>query len=580
MKLALPILCVTSIGSLLLAACSAPGARPPSAPASTTPTCEYLVTLADPATKLVEVEARFQGLATAPEELVLTLPEGFAFVKLPEPLLDGPVRAIAANGRELELARTSPYAWTLKRDGADDVTLAWRVPMRFHDVPEIAERDAFEYPYVADDHAFLATAALLITPRLETPPRSLVRFVAPQDWSVVCPWPRTQDGWYAPESHGDLANDLIGLGNWSTRAVDAGGMRIEVAFAPGQDALEKLAGPAIEKIVQAEVLLFGRKPRDRYLFLFIAPKPVQGFWFAGSPKSGSMTLQVCGDTTQPMALEMLSHLVAHEFHHTWATAGCALPDELRFVNEGFTDWFAHQVPARLGLVTWERFAALLGEKLDAYARSASAAGASLADAGGPKFFEGGPAYTAVYSGGLIVAALLDLELRRAGKADGLDGFQRRFVNDERWWGRESGPKLDDFLAQVEAETSKAVRERIEHCLRAPTGFDAVAELVASGASITSSESPRSLRANFDGARITAIDTTSEAYALGLRDGDELLAVNAIEVFDAAAIQRAWRAPLEEGVVVEIERNGEKLELRAKPQPAPKLTQVDPTPWRR
>lgn len=580
MKLALQVLSVGSLAPTLLAACSAPNARSISAPSSATPTCEYVVTLADPKSKLVEVEARFHGLAGTPDELVVTLPEGFAFVRLPEPMLDGPVRAIATNGSELELARTSPYAWSLKRNGADDVTLAWRVPLRFHDVPQIAERDAYEYPYAADDHAFLVTATLLLAPKLEPAPRSRVRFVTPQEWPVVCPWPRANDGWYEPESVDELTHDLVGLGRWSTRTISAGGMQIEVAFAPGQDALEKLAGPSIEKIVQAEVELFGRKPRDRYLFLFVAPKPVSGFWFAGSPKSGSMALQVCGDTTQPMALEMLSHLVAHEFHHTWAKAGCDLPGELRFVNEGFTDWFALQVPARLGLVTWERFAEQLGEKLGKYVQAAPAAGASLTEAGVAKFFDGGAPYDTVYAGGLLVAALLDLELRRAGKADGLDGFQRRFVNDERWWPHKTAPKLDDFLAQVEKETSKAVRERIERCVQAPNGFDAAAELTASGASITSSEAPRSLRANFDGARITTIDPTSEGYALGLRDGDDLIAVNAIEVFDAAAIQRAWRTSTDEGVVVELERNGEKMELRAKPQPAPKSWKIDPKPWKR
>lgn len=575
---------MTSIAAALFALAAAVPTPPREAGSSADarPLLEYTVRLADPRERAVDVTARFSGLEGEGDAIEVALPESFAFVRLDEPLLDGPVRAAAAlGGRSLALERTGPFVWKLARGGASEATLSWRVPLRHQDLPAVKGRDGYEFPYVRDDHALLTMGAILLAPKLSREAVARVRFEAPAGWPVLCPWPRRKDGAYEPPSPRDLQDDLVGLGAWTARRASVAGMEIDVAFAPGQKKLEEMAGPAIEKIVAAEIALFGRAPRERYLFLFVAPEPVNGFMFAGSPKSGSMTLQVSGDLGSPVALEMVAHLVAHEFHHTWAKAGCDLPDELRFVNEGFTDWYAIQVPARCGIVPWERFADSLGEKIASYSRAAPAAGLSLADAGGPKFFEGGDAYAAVYSGGLVLAAILDLELRRAGKEDGLDGFLRRFVNDERFWPHRRPPTLAEFLDHVESESSRATRERIERLVRSPRGFDPAAELRASGAAIDEAKEAPSPRANFaDGTRVTALDPAGEAGQLGVRSGDVLRRVNGVEVADAGAILRAWREPKDGALSVVLEREGKTIEVRAASPEPPVRYRLDATPWRR
>ena len=85
---------------------------------------------------------------------------------------------------------------------------------------------------------------------------------------------------------------------------------------------------------------------------------------AGSPKTCSMTLNV-EPRLALAAGKHLSHLIAHEFFHTWGAGRVALPDEMRWITEGFTDYYAYLVSARLGLNTWEEFAETLGEKMRA-----------------------------------------------------------------------------------------------------------------------------------------------------------------------------------------------------------------------
>ncbi len=541
-------------------------------------TLEYRVRLAAPHERAVDVEARLRGLPAGTRRLEIGLPESYAFVSLPAPLLEAPPLARGTDGARLDVTPAGAFAWRVDTRGRDAVDLAWRVRLTAHDLPEVAGRDEYEHPYVAADHALLVTGALLIAPHMEPEPALRVAFERPAGWPVLCPWPEPEPGWFAPGSMRALQNDLVGLGAWSTQRVHAGGMEIDVAFAPGQPELERLAGAWIGPICEAELALFGMTPREKYLFLFVAPRATAGFSFAGSPKTGSMTLQVSGDLADPIATELVAHLVAHEFHHTWAQARCELPDDLRFLGEGFTDWYAHVVPARLGAITPQRFAERLGELVADWQRLRARIDTPLSGAGGPAFFEGRDAYHATYKGGLLVAALLDLELWRARHPEALDGWLRAFLNDPRWSPGGARPSLDDFLAQVEQALGGDARSRVERWVRVRDGFDPLAELARLGVEVHETWPARTLRANFDGLRVVALDPQGEAAALGLRVGDVLVAVNGRTVTDEAGIQDAWRTPRDGVAALRVERGGERLDLAAPAEPARPAYRVDPRPW--
>ena len=564
-----------------LVACATPSDGP-AAPASC-PTLDYVVRIPDPAMERAEVELTLSGLPAASEPLVLRLPERFAFVRLDEPLLEGEVQAFDGSGRELAIERVGPLRWSAERPESGPLRLRWTVPHRHRENPEVRERDAYEYPYLAADHGMLVAGTLFLTPDLADG-RARIRFELPEGWPVLCPWPEVEPGVFSPEQASALHNDLMAVGSWEEKVIEANGCEVTVAVAPGQGGLLKAAGPLIERIVRAEIELFGCVPREKYLFLFGRPDPpmspgVRGTSMAGSPKTGSMTLMVRGWGRLGLAGH-LGHLIAHEFHHTWTNYRLGLPDELRWVGEGFTEYYAHLVLAREGLCTWEDFAGTIEEKLRVYAGNPVRSELSLAEAGGPRFYEDRSAYSLVYDGGFLLAALLDRLVRAENEDASLDDFLRAFNNDPRWTAREEHPNTDDFFDRLRDWLPAATVDRLAELASRPGEIDFVAELRATGVEITAERRPEKLgmRANLDGTRVRDIDPNGLAGRLGLGPGDVLLEVNGVACDTTDGVQRAWRKPQDGRMRFVFARDGDRHEVD-EPIPEELVVTVDPGPWR-
>jgi predicted metalloprotease with PDZ domain len=427
----------------------------------------------------VEVTVEMSGLPSRIGPLRLGMNSRYAFIMPEAALLTGEPRLSGAAGGSITLRPDGPFDWRADLDGARDLLLRYTVPLEHRDLPGVAGRDEYEQPFLAAKHGMLATGAIFIAPLNIGDFELGVRFETPTGWPILCPWEEIEPGLFSPESVAALREDLVAIGDWTLIETERGGCRVQIAVAPGQPRVEQVAAPFVAQIVEAELALFDMRPRARYLFLFHPGRPN---FFAGSPKTGSMTLQLSADPRHPFSLADLSRLVAHEFHHTWVHGLYVPPDELRFFNEGFTDYYAHLVSARLGVIGWPLFAGDLAERMERLARNPLAGELSLADAGGPAFFEDRNANDLVYHGGLLLAALLDLEIRRRAPDHDLDRFMRDFNNDPRW-GWERAPALTDLLAAVSRDTDAEFAARFEAWIRNPWQFDPVTAFGESGVSV-------------------------------------------------------------------------------------------------
>jgi predicted metalloprotease with PDZ domain len=494
-------------------------------------TAHYTFRVEDPAANLVEARLDLGGLAPDAGPITLRMPQGFAYAQLPKPLLQGELHSDA------KITREGPYSWTLDPAGADDVVLEWLVPLEHRAAPEVVGRDEYEYPYLRADHGMLVMGTLVIAPEVIDEEQIEVRFRLPKGWAVHAPWPVQEDGSFAPPNLGSLRDDLIAIGNWDVHQEQVRGMQLTIAFAPGQEKLRAGVVPKAAPIVAAMLDHFGTTPQDGYLFLFGEP---QRGGYGGSPKSQSMTLYVAPDLPVDFAIEGMTHLIAHEFHHTWMRARCQPSDELRFLAEGFTDYFAYFVPWRAGMVDDAKFRASLAEKLSTADAAQQAAQTSLQLAGGPAFFEGGAAHDWVYSGGLVLGLWLDLALRKAEAPASLEDLLRVVYEHPRW---QDDPVarvehlLDGLKAQGRPELAESVRAMTESQLP----IDWQAHFLSLGYSIERESKPvaLSIRANFEGATITGIDPRGCGGRLGLLAGDTLLAVNGIEVSNETEIRAAF-----------------------------------------
>jgi predicted metalloprotease with PDZ domain/peroxiredoxin len=534
----------------------------------------YELTLQPAAEQKADVVARFEGLAPDCAALPLKMAEGWAFVRLPEPLLNGPVQA-TADGQPLAIERTAPYTWTVKPAGHTRIELRYSVPLAQRDLEAVRGRDEFEYPFVAPDHALLPTATLIVCPAECRPEQIRVRLNVPPGWDVCAPWPQLPTGEFDPGTTDALENDLLALGRWNRHEIRVGDFVGTIAFAPGQAEIEDAAADVIGRIVQHELQLFGRPATGRYLFLF-GPPAERGM--SGSPKTHSMVLAV-DPKMHDRGVRHLAHLIAHEFFHTWAHSIGELPDELRWLNEGVTDYYAYLVSARLGFLTWEQFADMLAENMLTATNNRHYGQTSLVEAGGPAFFTDTDTYDLVYAGGLLCGAWLDRAIRAEGQGQSLDDFMRALLNDPRWAPNQRGPAMADFVRLLPRFVSADLARRAEQAVCEPYSFDPVAAFPPLGVAVTPKTGATNLdlRANLDGTRIVDIDHRNLAYRIGLRESDRLLEVNGQPVTTPTEVHTAWGSPQNGRVRATLQRGEERTELN-EPLPAVLGYEVAAEPW--
>jgi len=537
---------------------------------------EYLLRLEDPAQALLEGELRLTGLAPEPGELELQMVERFAFVTLGEPLLAGPLEALGTAG-PLPVERLAPYRWRVTKGDERELRLRWRTPLTHRQHPEVRGRDEYEYPYVAQDHGMLSTSTALFLPVLDPFPEVEIRFELPQGWAVHAPWPEDPASVFHPPGRRALERNLVAVGAWSTRGIEAAGSRVTLGFAPGQEPLEEYAAVLIAPILRAELELFDFQPFEHYLVLFGEPDGRLGM--GGSPKEGSMTCYVSRALADEANVHRIAHLVAHEFFHTWQAARFDAPDELRFVVEGWTDYYALLLPAELGVTLWSDFEEALETALTHWRADPMASELSLAEAGGPRFFRDLRAQRFVYEAGLALAALAELEVRRARPGARLADVLRRLTNDPRWSRGGRAPGLGDLEAALASELGpRRARELVEIATarRPPDLTRAFAE---AGAPLTWKEAPvpRVLKGGLEDRRLLSLDPFGLAQLLGLRAGDEILAIDGQRIGSSSELRAAWRR-IGASVELEIRRDGERSRITAE-VPSILAADLDPIPWR-
>jgi predicted metalloprotease with PDZ domain len=523
---------------------------------------EYTIRISDPASRRATVAVELFDLPAGLSEVEFTLPERFAFTTFPEAQVIDPWIVVVGE-RPSEVERVRPFSWRVPCSPGKPLAIVYNAPLDLRSHPLVNDRGDYEMPLIADDHAMLSTGALLAAPTLDGV-RFRVRFEAPEGWAVHTPWPELEPGVHTPGSALELQDGIVALGAWTVRETNAGGARAVALFAPSELRLVDEVAPLVRDIFAREIELFGGAPLERYLFVF-TPSRVRGF--AGSAKQGSMVLSVGANLPAASIKSHAAHLIAHEFFHTWGTSRYASPDELRFFNEGFTDYFAYEVTRRIGALSDAEFLRTIGEKLAQYERAAAATQVSLVGASGAKFFEGGAAYDQVYAGGLVLAALCQKAIESSAEEDSpartLDDFVRAFNNDKSWSRGGAAPTLEDFLARLSEYTGDEFPSSLRALVETPQA-DLLAALNAAGCKVEriSTPAPLELRANFDGLRIVDLDPASAGALIGLRAGDKLVEVNGVRVTKPADCSSAFAKPVDSRLKITFERDGAQQHIDA------------------
>ncbi|MBI6546736.1 MAG: M61 family metallopeptidase [Cyanobacteria bacterium NC_groundwater_1444_Ag_S-0.65um_54_12] len=294
------------------------------------------------------------------------------------------------------------------------------------------------------EHAFLNGGPLWLC---VIPARCLPATVAlhlPKEWQVATALTQISPGLYRADDYDALIDAPIEAGSFATAAVDAAGVRWEVAWHDTQT-VNHLKTPSgllpvtkgIAKIAAAAVKLFGTAPFTRYVCLFHECE--EPGYLNGLEHAASLAIQ------GPLALasrpDAFFTMVAHEIFHAW-NGRRLTPEGLGrncdywrpahttalWVVEGITEYYASLLCLRAGLLDQAAYLRQLGELITSYERMPGRHIATLAESSFITWNFGDDRWNSAvnyYVKGALTAWALDAEIReQTDNARSLDDLMR------------------------------------------------------------------------------------------------------------------------------------------------------------
>ncbi len=536
---------------------------------------EYVVSIEAPARQQVDVTLRLEDLAPDQSTIQLAMSERPSFVRLPVPLLEGGVRATvdAAIADTLPVLRLGPYLWEIPCEGREALTVSWQVPLGHRSRRDVREASDFAgQPYLDLDHGLLTTGALFLVPINAPFTAASVRFSLPTGWRAHPPWPHegghTGTRFAIPQKE-SLVREALPVGAWNVTE------RESVRVWSTDDDLELAAGRAqIQEILGRVLARPGwNGPRSAEIVFTRADGPGA----SGQALTNSIVLAI-----DPRMLGSRSpdatQVVLHELLH--AADDREMTPELRWFEEGVTDYLAHRLLAEEGVITWEQFAGTLSAICLEYEVSPRREEQSLAWCG-RAFFDDPEAASLVYGLGALIGAWLDLAMKDGLSADPLFAFSGTLSS------MPSPITPQHFAAAIAGYLTPEERTMLREFVEQRAEFDPVRDFRRVSVEIDRQDVERAdrdvkmppLRAVLRETQIVDLRRDDLAHLLGLRPMDRLLVVNGRGVSDEQEVREAWRRSRGGRVQVVADRMGRVIAIDRAIPPGIRYS-IDPEPWRR
>lgn len=345
-----------------------------------------------------------------------------------------------------------------------------------------------------------------------------------------------------------------------------------------------------EEIVKAHHRLFGELPYQKYLFLFRLARPkFLSSYGALEHRNSSAYYMPVGDWRK-VRYDQLTNTISHEFFHLWnpkrihgtllggkENGGFDYQNRLFTPNiwfaEGVTDYFADALLVRNGVISPQAFMDGLWQRISFMKtfpqeriESLEALSLRLADA------ESSEEMIPFYVKGTLVAMMLDIELRRlSSDRFSLDSL---LVKMNEVYGKTGQSYPEDSLIYVIQSLSGV--DAMPFYAKFVVGVDSL-DLAPYFAEVGLEISAREEETPFmgylalpdsnDNLVVGFVAPNSEAAKMGVRAGDELIAIDGvIKEQKEAFIQRAMfyeGQRIGDSTTVVVLREGEAITLRGK-----------------
>jgi predicted metalloprotease with PDZ domain len=367
----------------------------------------------------------------------------------------------------------------------------------------------------------------------------------PENWTVGTALSADASGRYLADSYYHLADSPFLVGDLSTASRQIGDISVEAyVFSPDTAITADTVLAIADDVLQAAYEFVGYSPVERYAFLmYFADENARdrnpSFMASGALEhSYSSTYAL---PAMPQMLHFLKDIVAHEFMHIltplhlrseiiaeWDYSKPTGDDQHLWLYEGVTEWTAHMMQLRGGMIDIDEFLERMSGKIRASERFNSDWSLSRLSA---EWFtdDGRGKYGDIYQLGPLTAMCLDLRLLEL--SNGKRGLREVFVEMMQRYGKDRPFSNDSFFAELAAATYPEIKTFIDdHILaRRPLDFSRYMNLV--GVEYQKSRpSPGSppqfglMLRGIEGGRLAVSGFLPEHEPFGLQDGDVILSV--------------------------------------------------------
>jgi predicted metalloprotease with PDZ domain len=325
--------------------------------------------------------------------------------------------ALDGKGRRVPVDRVGTNQWRLSRPASVrtirySVAETWDSPLD-HPIYMMCGTS------IEQDHVLINPHAVVGYPTGMQGSPVRLRLAYPAGWRAGTALRRGPDGVYVADSYDQLVDSPILLGRLTRARLVVTGVPIDVyAYsATGKIKAAQLLG-SMTGMLRAAGSFLGRLPVDRYTFLYHFADSSAGAWehsFSSEYvlKEGEFTDSVGRGVTD---------IAAHEFFHVVTPLNIhseiierfnfvtPVPSRHLWLYEGTTEWAAHALQLRAGLVTPEAYLATQIRKMQ-IARQAFDSTWSLLKLALTSYSDSGQAqYGNIYMRGALTAGLLDIRL--------------------------------------------------------------------------------------------------------------------------------------------------------------------------
>jgi predicted metalloprotease with PDZ domain len=487
--------------------------------------------------------------------------------------------AFDSKGKPLEAKKISTNQWQLSkpektREIRYTIAETWDTPVKEHNIYRMCGSS------LEKDHALLNGQTLFGYPQGMQNEPLRIKLNYPTDWKAGTVLVPDAQGYYHTKDYDQAVDSPILLGRLTEATTKLGDAEVALYCYSKTDQIkaEPLLGH-MQKMLGAAQAFLVQLPVKRYAFLYHFEDQSQGAW--EHSYSSEYTLK-----EQPLTPEYaqgITDMAAHEFFHivTPLNIHSEIIEHFNFVQptgsqhlwlyEGTTEWAAHMMQLRGGLVTLDEYLSTLHDKVT-YDHMRADTTYSLKRLGLNSFSdEGQEQYGNIYQRGAMTAALLDLRLLEL--SGGKRGLREVLLDLAKQYGPSKPISeqnfFDDFAKATYPEIRDFFRRYVENAEPLPLQEYYSKVGISYAPTRLTGKKLASLGTNnytVSGTGIAFAEVSPTLSACGVSKGDKLLAYNGTAVVPQT--MRATLAAMQSGtpgtdVELTIQRDGTEKKVRCR-----------------